>query len=58
MEEHTINNKLLLEIIEYIEQKEVMVDGEWGSCRRLNELIKDNEMPPLWIKLKTLSENK
>jgi hypothetical protein len=46
-----MNKDLLLEIKEYIEDTEAMIDGEWGSCRSLEALIADNEMPELYTKV-------
>jgi hypothetical protein len=42
---------VLDEIIEYIEDTEQTIDGEWGSGRDLKELIRDKEMPELYDKL-------
>jgi hypothetical protein len=42
---------LLSEAKEYIERVEVRMDGEWGSCRSVPELIRDNEMPELYTKV-------
>ena len=44
------------EIISYIEEMEQCVDGEWGSCRLLKELIKDGDMPDLYNKLIALKK--
>ena len=52
-----ISNHLLDEIIEYIENTEETIDGEWGSGRSLKQLIKDNEMPELYNKLILLKNN-
>ena len=45
---------ILNEMINYIEQTEQTIDGEWGSYRNLQELIKDNDMPKLYDKLLAL----
>jgi len=42
---------LLPEIKAYIEQTEVTIDGEWGSCKNLDELLRDGEMPELYAKV-------
>lgn len=52
-----MNIELLDEIIDYIEYCEVMVDGEWGNCRKLSELIEQNVMPDIYAKLLALKEN-
>jgi len=49
-----VDFKVLDEIIEYIEDTEQTIDGEWGSCRNLKELIRDKQMPELYDKLITL----
>tara|TARA_R110000803_G_scaffold198837_1_gene262710 strand:+ start:49 stop:228 length:180 start_codon:yes stop_codon:yes gene_type:complete len=45
---------ILNEMINYIEETEQTIDGEWGSYRNLQELIKDNDMPKLYDKLLAL----
>ena len=53
-----MTTELLLEIKEYIEDMEVKVDGEWGCCRKLQQLIKDKEMPNIYRKvLKEIKAN-
>lgn len=47
---------ILDKIIEYIENTEQIIDGEWGSCRDLKELIRDKEMPELYDKLIALRD--
>lgn len=47
-ETYTIPLSVLNEIIEYIEDAEVKIEGEWGTSRSLEELIRDNEMPDLY----------
>lgn len=56
MENIEISKKLLKEIIKYIEEVEVQIDGEWGSCRSLKELVKDEDMPNLYNKLVKLNK--
>ena len=51
-----MNKELLDEIITYIEDCEVQIDGEWGSGGTLSELIRDNVMPELYTKLLALKE--
>jgi hypothetical protein len=50
----TISLELLQKMVEYVEDKEVIIDGEWGSCRDLEELIQDEEMPELYFELTNL----
>jgi len=45
------DKEFLLAVREYIEQVEVQIDGEWGSCRRLDELIADADMPELYAEV-------
>ena len=52
----TISLALLDDIIYYIEKTEVTIDGEWGHCREVPQLIKDNEMPDLYTKLLLLKK--
>tara|TARA_R110002111_G_C5741117_1_gene349641 strand:+ start:335 stop:547 length:213 start_codon:yes stop_codon:yes gene_type:complete len=51
---YTLLPTVLNEMIEYIEETEQTIDGEWGSCRNLKELIKDKDMPGLYKTLLTL----
>ncbi len=37
--------EFLMAIKSYIEEMQVVIDGEWGSCRRIAELIRAGEMP-------------
>jgi len=43
--------KTIQEMIEYMEDTEVTIDGEWGSCRTLCEIISDGDMPDLYSSL-------
>ena len=56
MSKFIIDGELLDQIIAYIEQSELIIDGEWGSCRDVDELIRDNCMPDLYIKLNRIKE--
>lgn len=48
-------DQMLLERIkEYIEQMEVRVEGEWGNCRELDQLIADRSMPDLYFQVTEL----
>ena len=42
------------EITEEIEETEETIDGEWGSCRNLKELIENGDMPDLYKTLLAL----
>jgi hypothetical protein len=46
-----ITEAMLQTILEYIEDMEESADWEWGSCRKVNELIELNEMPDIYYKL-------
>ena len=52
-----ISKETLEGIIDYIERVEVQIDGEWGRCQTLEELIESNDMPEFYDELKILSEN-
>lgn len=55
---HVLPAVLLDEIINYIEEMEETVDAEWGSCRSVEELIKDNCMPELYAKMLALKNSR
>ena len=42
---------LLEKVIEYIEEAEVVSDGEWGSNRNLKQLVEDGVMPDIYGRL-------
>jgi len=42
---------ILEEMKTYIESAEVTIDGEWGSCRSLEDLIAEDLMPDLYKKI-------
>jgi len=48
---YTLLPAVLDEIIKYIEDTEQTIDSEWGSCRDLKGLIRDEQMPELYDKL-------
>ena len=48
IEENRKLREALKKCKEYIEEKEEVIDSEWGSCRGLSELIKYGEMPELY----------
>lgn len=48
---------LLREALEELEQYELKVEGEWGSCRSIEQLEADGHLPPIILKLRAaLSE--
>lgn len=49
-------SSLLDEIIKYIEDVEDKIEGEWGSRRPLDQLIKENAMPDIYYKLVSMRE--
>lgn len=48
-----VNKELLKEMIDYIKNMEITIEGEWGNCRKLEQILKDKEMPELYYKLLT-----
>ena len=54
----TISETLLNEIIEYIQECEVLIDGELGSYRSLKKLIKNDDMPDIYNELINLKNKK
>jgi hypothetical protein len=46
-----MDKELLLKIKSYIEKVEMQIDGEWGDCRDLEQLIKDGVMPEIYDKV-------
>ena len=49
-----VEKDLVCKMIKYIEDREIEYDGEFGHCRKLDELIKDERMPSLYFDLKAL----
>lgn len=49
--------KLLEDVKEYIEGTEVQIDGEWGSCRDLEELQEQGAMPELYARVNAALAN-
>jgi hypothetical protein len=45
------DDEFLLRLREYIEQVEVMIEGEWGVDRTLEELIAEHKMPRLYAEV-------
>lgn len=52
-----ISTQDLDEIIEYIEECELTIDGEWNGGRSLDEIIASNSMPELYNRLIELRNN-
>ena len=42
---------LLKDTKRYIEEVEVKIDGEWGGCRSVEELVKEDAMPELYARV-------
>ena len=49
---------LLDEIIEYIEEREKVIEEEWGSCQSVKEMIDSNSMPDLYDQILALKNGK
>ncbi len=45
------DKEFLQAVREYIEQAEVQIEGEWGTCRNLDELIAEASMPELYAEV-------
>ena len=44
--------EFLTAIRSYVENVEQLMEGEWGTCRSISQLIKDGEMPqPLYSEI-------
>jgi hypothetical protein len=44
--------EFLTAIKSYVENVEAVMEGEWGSCRSISQLIKDGKMPqPLYSEI-------
>jgi hypothetical protein len=48
--------EFLKRVKKYIEVKVVDIDGDWGGCRDLDEIIADKEMPELYDEVLKLLE--
>lgn len=42
---------LLEEMKDYIEDAQKIIDSEWGSCRSIEEILKDGDMPEIHSKV-------
>lgn len=49
-----MEQQLILDMIEYIEDKEERIEDEWGSGKSLQTLINEGGMPDLWVTLQLL----
>lgn len=49
-----MDKELILEILEYIKDREVAIDSEWGLGRVFDEILKDDEVPEIYYKLKAI----
>lgn len=59
-----MDKALIKEILEYVEQVEEQIDGEWGSCRSFQQILEDNKngkhdslhdtIPDFYFKLKQM----
>ena len=49
--------KLLEDVKRYIERMEVQIDGEWGSCREVEELQEQDLMPELYARVNAALAN-
>lgn len=50
--------EFLLAVIKYIGEVEVLIEGEWGMGRSLDEIIASDEMPALYAEaLRRLASN-
>ena len=46
-----MNDKLIKEIIEYVEDAELIIEQEYGANRSLDEIKAEGDMPDLYKKL-------
>ena len=46
-----LSAEMTKEIVQYIEQAEVMLDGEFGAGLTLSELVKGKHMPDVYYKI-------
>lgn len=56
LQSSTMSEKLIDEIIIYIEGCEETIDREWGLCRSINQLIEDNLMPEFYNQVIALKQ--
>lgn len=49
---------ILEEALDTLEIYEVQIDGEWGSCRGIDELYADGCVDDVLLKIKALLERK
>lgn len=53
-----MGDNLIDELVSYIEMVEVAGDEEWGSCRNIEKLLHDADMPAVYYKLIELKTKK
>ena len=46
-----ISDKFALELKHHLEEVAVQIDYEWGDCRPLEQLLRDDAMPGVYDKL-------
>jgi hypothetical protein len=49
-----MDRQLLLDVLEYIRDKEKQIDSEWGSCREWEEIVADGDAPALYGRVEAL----
>ena len=45
------DKEFFLKLKQYIEDVEHQIDGEWGNCRSVEQLISDGAMPDLYFQV-------
>ena len=53
-----ISIALLKEILDYIEESEQCIEADRGIGRYVENMIKEGNMPPLYFKIKKLTDEK
>lgn len=48
--------ELIKEVLQYIEDVEQKIEGEFGSCRIFEQIVADGDAPEVYGKLKALLE--
>ena len=51
-----MDDQLIDEILEYIENVEQKIEGEFGMCRTFEQMIADGDAPEIYNKLKALKK--
>lgn len=52
-----MDKQTIEQMIAYIEEVEIQIECQWGDCRSLKTLVRDNAMPDLYNKLLNQLEN-